>query len=137
FMPGSIVAYYTSSIAVCVAFITLAAACHQAWSANIFTSATDLFPSRVSGSVVGLGATAGGIGGMCMTLLVALAKQWTGNHQFVFICVGVMHLTSLAIFWFWFHGRFDPVDADARIDVGSRPLRPHTAGSLVRRAVTR
>ena len=131
FMPGSIVAYYTSSIAVCVTFITLAAACHQAWSANIFTSATDLFPSRVSGSVVGLGATAGGIGGMFMTLLVALAKQWTGNHQFVFICVGVMHLTSLAIFWFWFHGRFDQVDADARIDVGSRHLGLQTAGIVV------
>ena len=49
FMPGSILAYYTDNFAVCVAFITLATACHQAWSANLFTNATDVFPQKVSG----------------------------------------------------------------------------------------
>ena len=58
--PSAIFAYYTDSFYVCVALITLVTACHQAWSANIFTTATDLFPSQVSGSVVGLGATTGG-----------------------------------------------------------------------------
>jgi ACS family hexuronate transporter-like MFS transporter len=62
FMPGSILAYYAESFTTCVVFITLATACHQAWSANLFTNATDMFPQKVSGSVVGLGATAGGIG---------------------------------------------------------------------------
>ena len=88
FMPGSILAYYADSFGVCVAFITLATACHQAWSANLFTNATDLFPQKVSGSVVGLGATAGGIGGMFMTLLAGLAVQWTGNQQIVFVWAG-------------------------------------------------
>jgi MFS transporter, ACS family, hexuronate transporter len=120
FMPGSIFAYYAESFTVCVAFITLATACHQAWSANIFTSATDLFPPKVSGSVVGLGATAGGIGGMFMTLLVALAVQATGNQQMVFIAAGVMHMTSLLIFWLWFRGRLDPVDVSAGLDMRSR-----------------
>src|SRR6185369_3001103 len=106
FMPGSILAYFTDNFAVSVAFITLATACHQAWSANIFTSATDLFPAKVSGSVVGLGATTGGIGGMFMTLLAALAVQWTGNQQIVFIIAGVMHPLSLLIFWLWLKGRF-------------------------------
>jgi ACS family hexuronate transporter-like MFS transporter len=69
FMPGSILAYYADSFLVCVSFITLATACHQAWSANLFTNATDVFPQKVSGSVVGLGATAGGIGGMFMTAI--------------------------------------------------------------------
>jgi ACS family hexuronate transporter-like MFS transporter len=88
----------------CVAFITLATACHQAWSANLFTNATDMFPQKVAGSVVGLGATAGGIGGMFMTLLAGLAVQWTGNQQIVFVWAGVMHLLALALFWFWFKG---------------------------------
>jgi len=124
FMPGSILAYYTDSFTTCVAFITLATACHQAWSANIFTSATDLFPPKVSGSVVGLGATAGGIGGMFMTLLVALSVQATGNQQVVFIVAGVMHLTSLLLFWLWFRGRLDPVNVDRGLDMRSahRPL---------------
>ncbi len=109
-MPGSIIAYYTDSFTLSVAFITLATACHQAWSANLFTSATDMFPQKVSGSVVGLGATTGGIGGMFMTLLAALAVQWTGNQQIVFIIAGLMHPLSLLIFWFWLRGRFDQVD---------------------------
>jgi ACS family hexuronate transporter-like MFS transporter len=117
FMPGSILAYYTDSFAMCVAFITLATACHQAWSANLFTNATDLFPQKVSGSVVGLGATAGGIGGMFMTLLAGLAVQWTGNQQIVFVWAGVMHVLALALFWFWFKGRFVQIDVDTPLDV--------------------
>ncbi len=122
-MPGSIIAYYTDSFAVSVAFITLATACHQAWSANLFTSATDLFPQKVSGSVVGLGATTGGIGGMFMTLLAALAVQWTGNQQIVFVVAGLMHPISLAIFYLWLHGRFDQVDVSRGADL-SLPHRP-------------
>ncbi|HEX5161811.1 MAG TPA: MFS transporter [Steroidobacteraceae bacterium] len=117
FMPGSILAYYTESFAVCVAFITLATACHQAWSANLFTNATDLFPQKVSGSVVGLGATAGGIGGMFMTLLAGLAVQWTGNQQIVFVWAGTMHILALALFWIWFKGRFVQIDVDTPLDV--------------------
>jgi MFS transporter, ACS family, hexuronate transporter len=109
-MPGSIIAYYTESFALSVALITLATSCHQAWSANLFTSATDMFPARVSGSVVGLGATTGGIGGMFMTLLAALAVQWTGNQKIVFIFAGLMHPLSLLIFWLWLKGRFEYVD---------------------------
>ncbi|MBC7974301.1 MAG: cyclic beta 1-2 glucan synthetase, partial [Myxococcales bacterium] len=35
----------------------------------------------------------------------ALTVQWTGTQQWAFVYAGVMHLTSLAIFWFWFKGR--------------------------------
>lgn len=131
FMPGSILAYFTDNFTVCVGFITLATACHQAWSANIFTSATDLFPQKVSGSVVGLGATAGGIGGMFIALLAALSIQWTGKQQMVFIWAAFMHLISLAIFWFWFHGRFEPVNVDAAIDLHSRHTPLLVSGSLI------
>jgi len=131
FMPGSILAYFTDNFAVCVAFITLATACHQWWSANIFTSATDLFPQKVSGSVVGLGATAGGIGGMFIALLAALAIQWTGKQELVFIWAAFMHLISIAIYWFWFRGRFDPVDVDAGIDLHSRHTPLLTSGTVI------
>jgi MFS transporter, ACS family, hexuronate transporter len=117
FMPVSILAYYADSFGLCIACITLATACHQAWSANLFTNATDLFPQKVSGSVVGLGATAGGIGGMFMTLLVGMAVQWTGNQQMVFLWAGAMHLASLAIFWFWFKGRIEQVNVDDGVDL--------------------
>eukprot|EP01031_Cornospumella_fuschlensis_P051490 gene51490-62966_t len=123
FMPGAILAYYSDSFALCVALITLATACHQAWSANLLTSATDLFPTKVSGAVIGLGATAGGIGGMFIALLAALAVQWTGTQQWVFVFAGLMHLTSLGLFWLWFRGRFERVDVDAGMDM----TQPHRA----------
>ncbi len=131
FMPGSILAYYTESFGACVAFITLATACHQAWSANLFTNATDTFPQKVSGSVVGLGATAGGIGGMFMTLLAGLVVQWTGEQRIVFVWAGLMHLTSLAIFWIWFRGRIVQVDMDTPLDVRHTHRGLAVSGALV------
>ncbi len=130
-MPGAILAYYSDSFALCVGLITLATACHQAWSANLLTSATDLFPTKVSGAVVGLGATAGGIGGMFIALLAALAVQWTGTQQWVFVFAGLMHLTSLGIFWLWFHGRFERVDVDAGMDMAQPHRELLVAGSVL------
>jgi MFS transporter, ACS family, hexuronate transporter len=131
FMPGSILAYYADSFLVCVSFITLATACHQAWSANLFTNATDVFPQKVSGSVVGLGATAGGIGGMFMTLLVGLSVQWTGNQQIVFIWAGTMHLIALAIFWVWFKGNIPHVSVDQQLEVNHTHRGLAVSGVLV------
>ncbi|MGC4093027.1 MAG: MFS transporter [Polyangiaceae bacterium] len=124
FMPGAILAYYTENFSLCVAFVTLATACHQAWSANLFTSATDLFPAKVSGSVVGMGATTGGIGGMFMTLLSAMVIQWTGNQQAIFIWAGLMHPVSWLLLRFWLGKDFKRVEVDTTPDlsVSFRPL---------------
>ncbi|MBC8025911.1 MAG: MFS transporter [Steroidobacteraceae bacterium] len=131
FMPCSILAYYTDNFVLCVTFITLATACHQAWSANLFTNATDLFPQKMSASVVGLGATAGGIGGMFMTLLAGLVVQWTGEQQIVFVWAGTMHLLALALFWFWFKGRFVQIDVDSPLDVSRTHGGLALAGGIV------
>jgi ACS family hexuronate transporter-like MFS transporter len=50
--------------------IGLAAAAHQAWSANIFTTVSDMFPKRAIGSVIGIGGMFGAIGGILLSLLV-------------------------------------------------------------------
>ena len=53
-----------------VLIIGLAAAAHQAWSANIFTTVSDMFPKRATASVTGIGGLFGGLGGVLLTLLV-------------------------------------------------------------------
>ncbi len=53
-----------------VLVIGLAAAAHQAWSANIFTTVSDMFPKRAIGSVIGIGGMFGAIGGILLSLLV-------------------------------------------------------------------
>jgi ACS family hexuronate transporter-like MFS transporter len=53
-----------------VGVIGIAAAAHQAWSANIFTTVSDMFPKNSTASVTGLGGMFGGLGGIVLSLLV-------------------------------------------------------------------
>lgn len=52
-----------------VLFIGIGASAHQAWSANIFTTVSDMFPQKAVATVVGIGGMAGGIGGVVMSKL--------------------------------------------------------------------
>jgi ACS family hexuronate transporter-like MFS transporter len=52
-----------------VVLIGVAGAAHQAWSANLFTTVSDMFPKRAVGSVVGLGGMAGSLGGIAFPIL--------------------------------------------------------------------
>ena len=53
-----------------VLIIGVAAAAHQAWSANIFTTVSDMFPKTATASVTGIGGMFGGVGGILLTLFV-------------------------------------------------------------------
>jgi ACS family hexuronate transporter-like MFS transporter len=81
-----------------VALIGLAAAAHQGWSANIFTSVSDMFPTKAVGSVVGLGGMAGSIGGMLIATAAGLILQLTGHYLILFIICGFAYLIALFIF---------------------------------------
>ena len=52
-----------------VILIGIGASAHQAWSANIFTTVSDMFPKKAIGSVVGIGGMAGGLGGVVVSKL--------------------------------------------------------------------
>src|SRR5690606_20582325 len=52
-----------------VALIGVAGAAHQAWSANLFTTVSDMFPNNAVASVVGIGGMAGSIGGMLFPII--------------------------------------------------------------------
>ncbi len=66
-----------------------------------------------------------------VVLLTALTVQWTGTQQWAFVYAGVMHLTSLAIFWFWFRGRFERVDLGTGLDLTHRHRGLLTAGGVL------
>jgi len=53
-----------------ILIIGLAAAAHQAWSANIFTTVSDMFPKKTVGSITGIGGMFGGLGGIFLSLFV-------------------------------------------------------------------
>lgn len=81
-----------------VTLISIAAAAHQGWSANIFTVASDLFPRRQVGSIVGLGGMAGAIGGMLFAPAVGRWLKWSGGQYGpVFVLCGSIYLVALLI----------------------------------------
>ncbi|WP_207512505.1 MFS transporter [Longitalea luteola] len=53
-----------------VIIIGIAASAHQAWSANIFTTVSDMFPKRTTGSVTGIGGMFGAVGGILLSAAV-------------------------------------------------------------------
>jgi len=76
---GSPTARRGKNLWLAVALVSLAAAAHEGWSANLFTLASDMFPKRALGSVVGIGGTAGSIGGMLVALVVGEILETTGS----------------------------------------------------------
>jgi ACS family hexuronate transporter-like MFS transporter len=81
-----------------VTLISIAAAAHQGWSANIFTIASDLFPRKWVGTVVGLGGMAGAVGGMLFAPAVGRWLKWSGGmYGPVFVLCGSIYLVALLI----------------------------------------
>ena len=97
-----------------ILIIGIAAAGHQAWSANIFTTASDMFPKRAVASVVGIGGMAGAVGGILIARIAgalldhykALGSIETGYYIMFIICGSayllawtVMHLLAPRLEW--------------------------------------
>lgn len=90
-------ASYTESLWGAVALLALGVACHQGWSANLFTLASDLFPKRAVGSVVGMGGFGGAVGSMLIATLTGLVLQFTGSYFPMFVITGSTYLITLLI----------------------------------------
>jgi ACS family hexuronate transporter-like MFS transporter len=80
-----------------VALLGLATAAHQGWSANLFTTTSDMFPRRAVGSIVGLGGMAGAVGGMLISTATGFILELTGSYVSIFIIAGSVYLLALLI----------------------------------------
>ncbi|WP_338876241.1 MFS transporter [Spirosoma sp. SC4-14] len=123
-----VAARYATDIWQAVALISLAAAAHQAWSANIFTTASDVFPKKAVSSVIGIGGTAGSIGGVLFPMLVGWildtykeAGNLNGGYNLIFIICGSAYLVAWAIMHF-FTPRMEMVKLDEPAESPSREL---------------
>jgi len=79
-----------------IAVFSLAAAAHQGWSCNIYSTVSDMFPSTSVSSVIGIGGAAGAAGGAIFTWIVS---RFFSLHPLpIFIMAGLAYIVSLAIF---------------------------------------
>ncbi len=81
-----------------VLIVGVAAAAHQAWSANVYTLASDMFPNFAVGSVVGIGAFAGAMGGVLFQRVTGRVLQANGSdYAPIFVVCGLAYVTAWAI----------------------------------------
>jgi MFS transporter, ACS family, hexuronate transporter len=97
-VPSVIIASQTRSAWTAVLLIGLATACHQAWSANIFTIASDMFPRRAVGTVVGFGGFAGGVGGILIAEFAGRVLNRDPSYYLpMFVVGGTLYAIALAV----------------------------------------
>lgn len=84
-----------------VMIIGLAAAAHQAWSANIFTTVSDMFPKKAVASITGIGGMAGGLGGILIAKSAGYLFEYykgqgdiTVGYMIMFVICGLAYLTA-------------------------------------------
>ena len=98
---------YATDIWTAVLLISLATAAHQGWSANIFTTVSDMFPRRAVSSVVGIGGMAGSVGGILFPFVVGILLDHykvlgniTTGYNIVFIVCGCTYVIAWMLIHF-------------------------------------
>jgi ACS family hexuronate transporter-like MFS transporter len=80
-----------------IGLLSLAAAAHQGWSANLFSTPADMFPRSAVGSVTGIGGMAGSVGGILFAAYTGSILQWTHSYATLFAIAASAYIVALAI----------------------------------------
>jgi MFS transporter, ACS family, hexuronate transporter len=97
---GDVNRFGSSAAILAVAMICIGATAHQAWSANLFTTVSDMFPKKAVASVIGIGTAAGGIGGVIVQLIAGyLTDAFKNTPQTAYLIMFVVCALSYMIAW--------------------------------------
>ncbi len=98
-----VVPIYTASSAksvwTAIALISLAAGAHQGWSANLFTTSSDMFPRSAVGAVVGIGGMAGSVGSALFAFFAGHILQLTHSYAVLFGIASSAYLLALIVMY--------------------------------------
>jgi MFS transporter, ACS family, hexuronate transporter len=92
-----VAASYVDSLWAAVAIVALATAAHQAFSCNLFTFPSDVFPRHAVGSLVGIGGTAGAIGGMLLAKYAGWVLDRIGSFTPIFVLAASAYGLALLV----------------------------------------
>jgi len=97
---GDVTRFGSGAAVLAVAMICIGATAHQAWSANLFTTVSDMFPKKSVGSVTGIGTAAGGIGGVIVQKIAgALTDHFRAAPQTAYLIMFVICALSYLLAW--------------------------------------
>jgi MFS transporter, ACS family, hexuronate transporter len=88
-------AMHADNLWLAVLIVGIATAGHQAFSVNLYTFPSDVFPSQAVGSVVGIGGMTGAVGGMLMAKYAGWVLDSIGSYTPIFIVAGTVYLLAL------------------------------------------
>jgi MFS transporter, ACS family, hexuronate transporter len=82
-----------------VVLISIALGGHQAWSANLFTLVSDVFPKKATASVIGIGGMMGSLAGIVATFSLGQVLTTSGpsGYFFAFMIAGSAYLILLGV----------------------------------------
>ena len=87
-----------NSLWVAVAIVSVAAAAHQWWSANLYTIASDMFPRQAVASVIGLAGFSGAMGGVLFQRITGRVLEATNNnYAIIFTVCGLAYVTAWTV----------------------------------------
>jgi MFS transporter, ACS family, hexuronate transporter len=97
---GDVQRFGSAAAVLAIAMICIGATAHQAWSANLFTTVSDMFPKKNIASVTGIGTMAGGIGGVLVQLLAGkLTDAFIRTPQTAYLIMFVVCALSYLTAW--------------------------------------
>ena len=95
-VPVALATHVGNWTAVCL--LGLAGAAHQAWSATIYTTVSDMFPKRAVGTLIGIGSAAGAVGGMTVPVLTGyVLDHFANGYAILFGCCSTAYLLALGV----------------------------------------
>jgi MFS transporter, ACS family, hexuronate transporter len=80
-----------------IVVLGLATAAHQGWSANLYTTVSDMFPKEAVGVVIGIGGMAGSVGGVLFSLSVGYLLELTHNYTILFAISASVYLVAFLL----------------------------------------
>jgi ACS family hexuronate transporter-like MFS transporter len=96
-MPIAAMSVLAPNPVLAIALVSIATASHQGWSANLFTTTSDVFPKQAVASVTGIGGCMGGVGGVLFSALLPGYVVSHFGYTPIFLGMGLLHLTALLV----------------------------------------
>ena len=87
------------SLWIAIALIGVAAGAHQGWSANLFTTSSDMFPRSAVGAVVGIGGMAGSAGSTLFAFFAGHVLQPAHSYGVLFGIASSAYLVALIVLY--------------------------------------